>query len=212
MEKETKAHKDSFWRRACSGSLLIIWVIAPYMLIQRATMRGDLGEIHWLKISAIERAIPVNFDSIWFYVSFYALLIWAGLRLEYTRYLRYVTSVAWTALFSHACYMLYPTGVSRVGLDSSEHWLYSAVVGVDAPVNAAPSLHASLSVIAGLALWGGAQKWYRCFIWLWVLGILWSTIALRQHLLIDLVTGGGLATACWMFSKRFSIKPYRIGE
>lgn len=202
---------DSFWRRACSGCLLVIWIIAPYLLIQRATMRGDLGAIHWLEIGAFEKAIPVNLHSVWFYVSFYGLLVWAGLKVTFPYFLRYVTTIGWVALVSHACYMLHPTGVSRAGVDGSSHWLYSAVVGFDAPVNAAPSLHASLSVVAGLALWHGAALWSRLFIWGWVLGILWSTIALRQHLAIDLITGASLAIVCWWLSKKYSLKPYSLG-
>ncbi len=208
MGEQVDEISDSFWRRACSGSLLVIWVLAPYALIQKATMRGDLGEIHWLKFSLFERAIPVNFSSIWLYISFYGLLILAGLKTQKREYLRYLSTVGWTAMVSHACYLLYPTGVSREEVSGSDHWLYNAMVGFDAPVNAAPSLHASLSVVAGLALWRHGSVLFRGLIWLWVLGILWSTIALRQHLAVDLITGGVLACLCWWASSRFALKPY----
>ncbi|MEP4078784.1 phosphatase PAP2 family protein [Haloferula sp.] len=188
-------------RRAPSGILVVLWIIIPYSLLQQVAIR----EILWVKPSAFDLAIPVNFHSLWFYLSFYGLLAWIGLGVDDHHYKRYIRSIAWTALVSHLIFFLIPNGVTREAIDAeSAPVIYQWLILADEPRNAFPSLHASLSILAGLAASASSRirKPLKILAWLWILGIFWSTIALRQHYAVDLISGGGLALVVWLLVGR----------
>jgi membrane-associated phospholipid phosphatase len=183
-------------RRAASGVLAVLWIIVPYSLIQHIALRP----IYWVAPSSFDLAIPVNFYGLWFYLSFYGLLGWIGLGVEDRTYKRYITSIFWTALLSHLVFLFFPNGVTREAIDlDSAPAVYQWLVLADQPRNAFPSLHASLSILAGLAALTSKKlgSLAHSIAWIWIIGILWSTISLRQHYAFDLITGGGLAIIVW---------------
>lgn len=183
-------------RRAPTGIFAVLWIIVPYSLLQQIAIR----EILWVSPSRFDLAIPVNFHSLWFYLSFYGLLGWIGLAVEAPVYRRYILSVAWTAFFSHLVFLIVPNGVTREAIDAdAAPFVYQWLVLADEPRNAFPSLHASLSILAGLAANRSSKIHmpFKILAWLWVVGIFWSTIALRQHYAVDLISGGGLALIVW---------------
>gem|GEM_PF-1722807 len=196
-------------RRAASGILAVLWIIVPYSLVQHLAIRP----IYWVAPSSFDLSIPVNFYGLWFYLSFYGLLGLIGLGTEDRVYRRYLTSIFWTAFLSHLVFLFIPNGVTREAIDlDSAPAVYQWLVLADQPRNAFPSLHASLSILAGLACLT-SQKFNgltRTLVWLWITGILWSTISLRQHYAFDLITGGGLAMIVWFLVGRYSFKGGRL--
>lgn len=182
--------------RVYSGALLVIWILAPYALLQHVEIR----EVVWIEPSAFDRAIPINFHSLWFYLSFYGLLGWVGLQVEREIYLRYLVTIGWTTFICHMVFLFYPNGVLRDEIDTSHApMVYQWLASLDQPRNAFPSLHAALAVIAGLGATVSSRFKFlsTAVVWLWVLGIFWSTIALRQHVALDLVAGGSVAILVW---------------
>lgn len=192
-----------FMIRVYSGALLVIWILAPYALLQHVEIR----EVVWIQPTAFDRAIPVNFHSLWFYLSFYALLGWVGLRVERAVYFRYLLTIGWTTFVCHMVFLFYPNGVARGEIDVAQApVVYQYLAMLDQPRNAFPSLHAALAVIAGLGAafscrFGAISKMVA---WVWVCGIFWSTIALRQHVAYDLLAGGLLAYFVWWLMPRLS--------
>lgn len=183
-------------RRALTGILTVLWIIVPYSLLQQVAIR----EVLWVKPSAFDLAIPVNFHSLWFYLTFYGLLGWIGLSVDERNFKRYIHSIWWTALFSHLVFLLIPNGVTREAIDAeSAPLVYQWLVLADEPRNAFPSLHASLSILAGLTaiVSPSLRPIFKVTAWIWVIGILWSTIALRQHYAVDLISGSALALVVW---------------
>ena len=72
---------------------------------------------------------------------------------------------------------------------------------MDASGNACPSLHVATAIFSGLWLHHllrhfGAPTWILLFNWLWCIGIIYSTLATRQHVAVDVSAGlvlGGMA-------------------
>jgi membrane-associated phospholipid phosphatase len=65
---------------------------------------------------------------------------------------------------------------------------------MDVAANACPSLHAAFAVFT--AIWFerllrelGVGRFVRALNWLWCLGILYSTLAIRQHVVLDTLAG-----------------------
>ncbi len=172
--------------------------MAPYLLLQRFAIR----DVWWIEPTAFDRAIPVSFHGLWFYFTYYLLLAVVGLSVRKPVYLRFLLTVGWTVLVAHMVFLFVPNGVSReeIPLENAP-FFYEVILAYDEPRNAFPSLHAALALIAGLAV-SRCCRYHpvaRLFVWLWVLGIFWSTIALRQHVVLDLIGGTIVAVGAWFF-------------
>jgi membrane-associated phospholipid phosphatase len=198
---------ENFLRRAFSGIILVIWILAPYVLLQQFAIR----DIWWLQPTAFDYAIPINFHSLWFYYTFYLLLGVVGLSIERPVYLRYLYVIGWTTMVAHMIFLLIPNGLTRIEIHLPDapvyyHWLANC----DAPRNAFPSLHVALSVVAGIAACSSARfnLAARTGVILWILGIIWSTIALRQHVIIDGIAGAFIASIVWLIVGRVSRREF----
>ncbi len=182
--------------RVYCGVLVVIWILAPYGILQRV----DVFAVTWMPELALDRMVPVCLGGVWVYFSYCFLLVLVGLGVEKRLFVHYLYAIGWVAAVSHAVFLFFPTGVMRSEVDvGGAPVLYRVLVFLDLPRNALPSLHASLSVLAGMAVhfsvvYGG---WVKFFVWLWVGGIFWSTMALRQHVVLDLLAGGVLAVVVW---------------
>lgn len=196
-----------FLIRFYSGLILVIWIIAPYTLLQRFS----IYETIWLQPSKLDSAIPLNYHSLWLYLSLPLLVFGVGFFAERKTYLRYLYAMGWTVMAAHMVFFLFPNGLSREGIDiDSAPAAYRWIVSVDAPRNAFPSLHVALSVLAGIMV-SSSKKFTpitRIFIWAWVLGICWSTLALRQHLAMDVVAGAIVASVCWWLVQKCCSKEF----
>ncbi len=182
--------------RVYSGILVVIWILAPYVILQHV----EIFPVIWMPQLSFDEAIPVYFQSIWFYYSFYLLLGLVGLLVEKKVFIQYLYTIGWVTAVSHAFFLFMPNGVSRADIDiQTAPAMYQMLVSIDQPRNTLPSLHASLSVVAAIAIQFSINfpKWSKLLIWLWVLVIFWSTIALRQQVSLDLVCGGIIAAIVW---------------
>lgn len=133
-------------------------------------------------------AFPV-YLSLWVYVSLppaflgsLRSLLWFGLW------------ICGLCLFCLGIFWFFPTVVPLAGIDWAAYPQMALIKNVDAAGNACPSLHVASSVFA--ALWLDricvSVKAPRAWRWcsgLFCLAILWSTVAIRQHVVLDVVAG-----------------------
>ena len=193
--------------RLYSGILVVIWILAPYAILQHVEIR----EVLWMPQTAIDKAIPVCFSAVWVYFSFYLLLAIVGLTVEKKYFIRYLYTIGWATAVCHAFFLFLPNGAERSEIPAGAgNWLYQWLIAVDKPRNAMPSLHATLSVIAAIAVQKSAlfKPALKVVTWLWVVAIFWSTIALRQHVVIDLAVASVIAPLAWFFVGRSAEMKY----
>jgi fatty acid desaturase len=175
------------------------WVSAPYFALERFPLLPARA----MPVTALDRAIPFDDRAVFVYLSLYLLLpivLTLVTRAEQLR--RATVGIAVIAAVSHLVFFLYPTyvPVERPGA-ATTNFVYGLMTGIDRPLNACPSLHASLAVFA--ALWcqrlleeGRQSRLPSALVWLWTAAIFYSTLATRQHVVLDLAAGallGGLA-------------------
>lgn len=152
---------------------------------------------------ALEHVIP--FQPAWALVYqsvfiVHTLAFWLPRSREAVK--RYAQSLAIAFTCGAVVFWLYPTASPRPEQPNSalHAWLISAVDGTR---NAFPSLHAAMGVLAVVTVSGhlhvcGAARWWNAALALWWIALLYSTLATRQHRLLDLVAGlclGGIAYA-----------------
>ncbi len=133
--------------------------------------------------------------SLWVYVSLVPALMLDRRELV-------SCGVAWTALsvIGLGIFLRWPTTVPPAGVNWSQHPLFAFLKSADAAGNACPSLHVAFAVFS--AVWFGrllrvmgAGPAVRALNWLWCLGILYSTMATRQHVALDVFAGTALGAA-----------------
>jgi membrane-associated phospholipid phosphatase len=188
--------------RAILGAVIGIVGMGAYLALQYVELRPVI----WLELGLLESWIPANPSTlaVCVYLSFYVLVFSPGLVRSDLIFKRYVVAYLVTTSISLAVFALMPSGVSRESIvfeDAS--WIYQGLAEGDRPRNAFPSLHASLSVLAGIVIFPRVRgAILRTALVAWIAVIFWSTIATRQHVVIDLVSGGALAVAVWWWCGR----------
>jgi membrane-associated phospholipid phosphatase len=134
-------------------------------------------------------AMPL-YISLWVYVSLPPVLLATRNELY-----RYAIAMASTCLAGLIVFYFWPTAVPAADIDWALHPGVDFLKNMDASGNAFPSLHVATALFSGLWLhhllrrFEGPQ-WILLLNWMWCIGIIYSTLATRQHVTVDV--GGGL--------------------
>lgn len=147
------------------------------------------------------------YASLWIYVS-----LPPALMDDRPQLLSYLWAATALSLVAMAVFLFWPTATPRPNIDWALHPSFSFLKSVDRTRNACPSLHAAFAVFS--AFWlerllrqMGAGVIVRALSVLWCLAILYSTIATRQHVAIDLYAGVLLGTVAYALHRRFLPRP-----
>jgi len=142
-------------------------------------------------------ALPL-YLSLWVYVSLPPALL-ATRRELYG----YALAMAGTCLAALIVFYLWPTVVPAADIDWARYPDVAFLKSMDASGNACPSLHAATAVFSGIWLHHllrrfGAPPWILSFNWAWCIGIVYSALATRQHVAVDVLAGLvlGAPSAC----------------
>jgi hypothetical protein len=133
-------------------------------------------------------ALPL-YASLWLYVILAPALMDDRLDL-----LSYLAAAAALSAAGFAVFLFWPTAVPKPDIDWSVHPMLARLKTADAAGNAFPSLHVAFAVFTaiwlGRLLRGlGAGRAALSLNWLWCMGIVYSTLAIRQHVALDAVAG-----------------------
>ena len=134
--------------------------------------------------------------SLWIYVSLPPALLATRQALY-----RYALAMAATCLVGLLFFYFWPTAVPVANIDWTRYPDVHFLKNIDAAGNAFPSLHVATAVFSGIWLHFllrrfGAPRWILALNTAWGVGIIYSTIATRQHVAVDVLGGlvlGGLA-------------------
>jgi len=172
-------------------------------------LRHPLYPVTVMPLTAVDRligfqpwALPL-YLSLWFYVSLAPALLVN--RRELISF-----GLAWVGLsaIGLGLFLLWPTAVPPSGVNWSQHPSFDFLQAADAAGNACPSLHVAFAVFS--AVWFarllqrmGAGRGLRVGNWLWCVGILYSTIAIRQHVFLDVLAGAVLGATVAAIHQRW---------
>ena len=133
-------------------------------------------------------ALPVYF-SLWVYVSLPPALLATRREL-----FGYGKAIATTCCAGLIVFYFWPTAVPAATIDWAQYPDVHFLKSIDAAGNACPSLHVATAVFSGIWLHHllrrfGTSAWLLAFNWLWCIGIVYSTLATRQHVAVDVLAG-----------------------
>ena len=186
-----------FWLKAIGTTTLMSLFFVGYFHL----LRHPVQPAFEMPLSAIDRWIGFQPWALWPYVSLWVYVALPPALLPNARELiRYGWWIAGLCMAGLACFYLWPTAVPRHVVDIAEHAGFELLRGVDAAGNACPSLHVATAAFS--ALWLdrllrdlAMPRWLRGASALWFALIVWSTLAVKQHVWWDVAAGLLLALA-----------------
>jgi membrane-associated phospholipid phosphatase len=140
--------------------------------------------------------------SLWAYVSLPPALLQSREEL-----LQYAWTIGALCAAGLLCFLVWPTSVPHSGVDRGSHLGFNALQRLDAAGNAFPSLHVAAALFS--AVWlevllreMGAGRLARGASWGWSLGIVYSAMATKQHVALDVYAGAFLGLGAGLLAVR----------
>ena len=178
-------------RRLVVGTLLYVGGLLLYALAQRWTWR-DPSVIAW---QPFDHMVPPQPLAVWIYISLYIMILvpwWSAPRWDQVRLMAWRLSLS--MLIGCALFVVFPTTILRPALPAADGATTAVICWIhrlDQPGNALPSMHAVFGILIMLAGWQvmPCLRWIRVMWLVWLVLVLWSCIAIRQHTWLDLAGG-----------------------
>jgi membrane-associated phospholipid phosphatase len=180
------------WRtKLWLGAVLGILFCAGYFGIQRLPLREPMR----IAPSPVDDAIGFSPSWVWAYQSIYLLLPLAWLAPTRHDLRRYTVGFAWLMIAGFAFFLFLPVvGPRPVDAPAAGGGgMYLLLTRYDSPLNSFPSLHMALATYsAAVAISfteGRVRRGLRVVLPIWIGLIAFSTLATKQHYLVDLPPG-----------------------
>lgn len=153
----------------------------------------------WLDdiVSFQPTALPI-YLSLWLYVS-----LPPGLMLTRKDIVDYGVRIAALCLIGFAVFYFWPNAISPANVDWEKYPSVNFLKGVDTAGNAFPSLHVATAVFSALWLHWRFKRLrlgfsVQCVNAIWCIAIAYSTLAIKQHVALDVFAGATLGIiAAW---------------
>lgn len=191
--------RTGFWLKVSGTTAFMALFFVGYFHL----LRHPVQPAFEMPLTAIDRWIGFQPWALWPYFSLWAYVALPPALMPNARELiRYGWWIGGLCLTGLACFYLWPTAVPRHVVDIAEHAGFELLRGVDASGNACPSLHVATATFT--ALWLDRMlrdlampRWLRGASASWYVLIVWSTLAVKQHVWWDVAAGLllGLAVA-----------------
>ena len=179
--------------------LVLFFCIVPLYIFIAALVRE--GGVAHVPAIPLDRAIPLwpawslVYGSLYFVLIVLPVLV--GREEEHIRRTLSAYLAVW--LTAYACFWLYPTTAPRgddVIVDGFATWGLRALYGADPPYNCLPSIHVAHSFVSAFAIGRVHRGLGRAAVAVAVLVAL-STLFVKQHYVLDVVTGALLAVLAY---------------
>lgn len=205
------------WQRELKTRAGILWLlkmlgttsgIAAFFYAYFWVMRHPLSAVTVMPLTWIDGLVAFFPQSLFVYAS---LWIYIGLGTSFAKDLRELlafgaASLAMTVV-GLAVFVAAPTKVPDIPIDLVQYPLLAFLKEVDVSGNACPSLHAAFAVFTAFVLHRllteiRAARALLAGNALWCLGIVYSAMATRQHVALDVIAGAALAGVAWVVYAR----------
>lgn len=188
----------TLWRPKCIGTTVGMTV---FFVVYFWLLHHPFFPITIMPLTAVDRMIGFQPQALWIYVSLWLYVSLAPSLLNERRVLwSYLWATTALSVIGLGIFLFWPTAVPMADIGGAGHAFFSMLQTVDATGNACPSMHVAFAVFT--AIWFerllremNTGPLVRLGNLLWCLGILYSTIATRQHVALDVLAGAFLGAA-----------------
>lgn len=169
--------------------------IALFMVGYFWLLRHPMFPVTVIPLTSLDRLISfqpwsvVLYASLWLYISLVPMLLHSLRELLF-----YLREVTFLSLAGFAIFFFWPTAIPKPDIDWAHYPSIEFLKSVDASGNACPSLHVAFAVLTCIWLRRllkqlGAPAILRILNGCWCAGIVYSTLATKQHVAIDMEAG-----------------------
>ena len=190
-----------FWIKAIGiSALMSLFFFAYFHVLHHPDPASPVVE---MPLTALDRAIAFQpswlaaYLTLWLYVG-----IPPGFFVQLRGLLLYWAWIAALCAAGLTIFYFWPTAVPPLdpSVDLAQSPAFTILQGVDAAGNACPSLHVATAIFSAVWLhrWLprlGAPVSVRAGNWIWCALIVYSTVAIRQHVVLDVLAGIALGLA-----------------
>ena len=173
---------------------------AYFYLLKAPAYPATVMPLIWLdRLIGFQPLAMSLYVSLWVYVSLPPALL-ATRRALYG----YGLAMGATCLAALIIFYFWPTVVPVANIDWTQYPDVHFLKSIDAAGNACPSLHVATAVFSGIWLHHllrcfSAPLWMLGVNWVWCIGIVYSALATRQHVAVDVLAGLALGTlVAWL--------------
>lgn len=206
LGERLKAH----WRFKLTASVLMP---AGFFVVYFLLLYFPVFPVTEVPTTALDRLVGfwsttlLVYITLWFYVPLASWIVADRQQLVVQTKALGVLGLVGLALF-----FLRPTSVPRVPIDLAEYPSFALLVAIDEPRNVFPCLHGAFAVFSAICIGRllgrlGASGLVRGLNWCWCLGILYSALATKQHMVIDLSAGTALGAVWGTLYPRLFARP-----
>ncbi len=192
--------------KATGNTLFLVIFFYLYLSIQRY----PAFEVTQIPATALDRWIGFQPSALGLYLSLWVYTaLPVALQPDLRQLTRYGIHIGLMCAISLLIFWLWPTSVSASVGARQGSGLFAMMYAVDTNGNACPSLHVAAAIFSCMWLQAtlrsvAAPAWSRWINIGWCVGICYSTLAVKQHLLIDLIAGGTLGAVAGWWSLRIA--------
>ena len=187
--------------------LLIILATIVVQLIFYAIADSFGYRAHLLTPGFVDNIVPFTTYFVYPYIFWYVMLIGVpyiiGLNDE-KQFKKYILSVVICAVIALVVFIVYPTIMERPELivKTFSDRLLSYSYAVSTPTKSAPSIHVALSTlfIFGTLMTKELKSPYKIFVLIVSVLIIISTMFVKQHYFIDVLSGLCLGALSWLIA------------
>lgn len=176
-------------------------------------LRNPAFPVTVMPLTALDHLIPfqpytlVAYLSLWVYVG-----IAPGLLLGFRELVVYGLWIGALCLTGLSLFYFWPTQIPPLAIDVSGFPGFAMLQGVDAAGNACPSMHVAVAIFTAIRLGQVLREartpaLLRMLNWAWFAAIAYSTLAVKQHVVLDVLAGALLGMAFAIPSLRW--RPHR---
>lgn len=200
-----------FWLKAIGTTVFMTLFFTAYLHLLKSPARA----VTEMPLTAVDRWLDFNpsalpaYLSLWLYTS-----LPPALMIEWRDLVRYGGSIGGVCLVGLAFFYWFPTSVPPAMVDWSLYPGFDFLKKIDTAGNACPSLHVAAAVFSGVWLHRqlsemAAGRWVLLVNATWGAAILYSTLATKQHVFLDLAAGLLLGLVGAWLSLRWIAPPVR---
>ena len=201
------------WQRALGRRVATLWPLklvgntfatVGFFVLYFQVMQHRLPDAWILPLTPLDRWLELR---VWALPLYGSLWLYLALPVAFARDMgelnAFTLRAAAMSAIALTVFWFWPTAVPIFVIDGELHPALHFLKTTDAAGNAFPSLHVSFSVFACAVLMRqlrevGAPSWMHLLNVAWAVGIVYSTLAIRQHVAIDVAGGLVLGLAfCW---------------
>jgi len=182
--------------------------VSGFFFLYLLIMHNPPFAVTTIPATAIDDWVGFHPAALWPYASLWVYTaLPVALQPDFRRLARFGVHIGLLCAAGLAVFALWPTAITVADLPGMMDGPFAMLHRIDTSGNACPSLHVATAIFSGLWLHAllrrvGAPAWLRALNAGWCLAIVYSTMATKQHLLLDVLAGAALGMAAGWLSLR----------